>query len=139
MSSSRLKPSRNVTISVAMNNAMTIDSIETRRAQRGRTEDRAPHEQKQDAAEHGRGKRHQHDAIGEEPARVRQVGDAEAAEEFDDRVAAERDEAPEHERVRQSDDRPLADRAHLQHDVDEEPLQAAAHVVERELSRGPRQ
>ena len=38
-------------------------------------------------------------AIGVEPAGVREVDDAEAVEELGERVAAERDEAPEHERV----------------------------------------
>ena len=76
--------------------------------------------------------------IGEKPARRRQVGDAQAVEKLDDRVTGERDEAPEHERVRGARDRPLADRRPLQDDVEEEPLKADAEVVERKVARAPR-
>ena len=70
--------------------------------------------------QHGRGERRQREAVGVKPAGVRQIDDAEAVEEFGERVAAERDEAPEHERVREAGERPLPDRPPLQQDVDEE-------------------
>src|SRR5580765_2210684 len=106
------------------------------RTQRGRPEDGPPHHQEQDAGEYGRRERDEHDAIREEPARVRQVDDAKASEELDARVAGERDEAPEHERVREPDNGSFPDGAHLKNDIDEEPLRASAHVVECERSGG---
>ena len=102
-----------------MNSAMTIDSIETRRAERDRPDERAADEQVDDAGEDGDGKRRQR-RRGRRgtSACSREVDDAEAVQELDGRVAAERDEAPEHERVRQAGDRPLADRLALQDDVE---------------------
>jgi len=63
------------------------------------------------------------------------LGDAEAAEDFDQRVAAERDEAPEHQRVREARHRPLADRPRLQQDVEHEAPQAPPEVLQRQLPR----
>ena len=52
--SSSRKPSRNVIISVAMNSAMTIDSIDTCVAEARRPDERAPDQQEQDAGQDGR-------------------------------------------------------------------------------------
>ena len=54
----------------------------------------------------------------------------EAVQELDGRVAAERDETPEHERVRHAGDRPLRDRLALKRTSRTKPLDAEAEVVE---------
>ena len=59
-----------------------------------------------------------------EPARVGEIDDAEAVQKLDGRVAAERHEAPEHQRVHRAGDRPLLDRPPLKQHVDDEPLDA---------------
>ena len=107
-----------------MNRPMTIDSTDTFAPRpTGRT-NAAPNQEIDDAREDGHGKRRQHRAIGGEPVRVREVDDAEAVEELGDGVAAERDEPPEHERVREAGDGPLDDGPALADDVDEEALNA---------------
>ena len=93
---------------------MTIDSSDTLLAEAGRPDDDAPNQQVEDAGEHGGGKRRKQRAISKEPRAMREVDDAEAVEKLDDRVARERDEAPEHERVREAGRRALANRAPLQ-------------------------
>ena len=76
-------------------------------AETDRPHEGAPDEQVDDADQHRDRKRREHDPVRGKPAAVRQVDDAETAQELDGRVAAERDEAPEHERVRQAGDRTL--------------------------------
>ena len=103
-----------------------------RRAEPDRPHEGAPDEQVHDAGQHRDRKRRQHDAVRREPAAVRQIDDAEAVEKLDGRVAAECDESPEHERVRQAGDRTLDDRLSLADDVDEEAGDSESEVVERE-------
>ncbi len=124
--------SRNVTISVAMNRPMTIDSIDTRAPSADRTHERTSRQQEQDAGEHGDRKRRENRPVGREPAAPGDVGDAEARQELHRRVAAERDEAPEHECVREAGDRPLRDRPALADDVGEEAQSAHSGAVDRE-------
>ena len=129
VSSASRHDSRNVIISVAMKPAMTIDSSDTvgpRAA--GRTIPRRIAEE-HDAAEDANRERRQQQPICMEPAGVRQVDDAEAAEELDGRVEAEGHEAPEDEGVRGARDRPLADGAALPDDVDEKATDSEAEVV----------
>ena len=129
--SSSRNASRNVIISVAMNSAMTSDSTDTLvPSATGRTNARRT-KQIADAEQDGGRKRRQRQAVGMKPAGLRQVDDAEAVEELGQRVAAERDEAPEHERVHQAGERPLLDGPPLQQDVDDEAAGAEAEVVER--------
>ena len=102
-SSSSRQPRRNVTISVAMNSPID-DRFErdlSRRGATGRTNARRT-SRKHDAGQHGDRKRRQHDAVGVEPRRVGQIDNPEAVQKLGDGVAAERDEAPEHERVREA-------------------------------------
>ena len=113
--SSSRNVSRNVIISVAMNSAMTTDSIDTCVAEADRPDERAADEQVDDAAEDGR--RQTASARGDRRGTSRVCVRSTMPrpyEKLDGRVAAERDEAPEHERVRQAGDRPLADRPPLQ-------------------------
>jgi hypothetical protein len=100
------------------------------RAQSDRTHERPANQQKEDAAEDRHGKRRQRDAICREPGGVREIDDAEAAQEFGQRVAAERDEPPEHEGVRDAGNRPLADRSHLKDDVHQKAVDPKPEVVE---------
>ncbi len=125
-------------ISVAMNSAMTIDSTDTFGAERDRPHERAADEQIRDAEQHRGGKRRQRQAIGMKPATVREIDEAEAVEEFREGVAAERDEAPEHERVHETGERPLLDGPPLQQDVDHEAAGSESGIVEGEglRSRG---
>ena len=114
-------------ISVAMNSAITIDSTDTVVPEPDRPHERAADQQVDDAGEHARRQTASARPIGGEPAGVREVDDAEAVQEFGERVAAERDEAPEHERVRDAGSRPLGDRPALQD-----------HVDRKRLTRNPR-
>ena len=138
--SSSENASRNVTISVAMNSAMTTDSIETVAPSADGPSHDAPDEQEEDAErgpppQTARARRRYIVKRG----RAREVDDAEAAQELDERVAGKRDEAPEHERVRQAGSRPFTDRLALKDDVDEEALDAEGGMIEREAVRRRRQ
>ncbi len=95
---------------------------------RDRTDERTPDEQVDDTEEHGRGERRQRNAIEVEPAGVRQIDDAEAAQEFGQRIPAESDESPEHERMHQAGQRPLADGLTLKNDVEEKAAGAEAEI-----------
>src|SRR6185503_20431472 len=74
----------------------------------------------------------QDDAVNGKPAAVRQIDDAEAAQELDGCVSTERDKSPEHQGVREAGTRPLDDGLSLTDDVDEKPCEAEPEVVEGE-------
>jgi hypothetical protein len=106
-----------------MNSPITMDSTETLGPS---------------ATGRSHGERSEHETVRVEPAGAGEIDDAEAVEKFGDGVPAERDEAPEHERVRQAGDGPLDDGLSLAHDVDEEALRAKTEVVDREGIGGGR-
>ena len=105
------------------------------RAERGGTHNGAANQQHTDPAQHGDRERRQHQAIPAEGGGVRQVGDAEAREKFDHRIAAERDEAPEHKGMGQSGQGPLDERLPLTDDVDQEAFDALGGVLSRKRVR----
>ena len=80
--SSRLKARRNVSMSVG-DEERDDDRLDRHLgAERHGTEHGAADQKKQNAAEHGRRKRHEEDAIEEEPARAGQIDDTEAVGEI---------------------------------------------------------
>ena len=119
--SSSRQVSRNVIISVAMKQR-DHDRLERDLGpEPDRPHERAADEQVDDAGEDADRKRRQDDAVGVEPAGLPSDRRCPGRAGTRRRVAAEGDEPPEHERVRQAGDGPLANRLPLQHDVDEEP------------------
>ncbi len=69
---------------------------------------------------------------------IGEIDDAEAPEELGHRVAAERHEPPEHERMRQTGEGPFSDGLALKDNVDEEATRPETETIDRERVGGGR-
>ena len=101
------------------------------RPERDRPHDGPPNQQVDDTAQNCDGERRENDSIRAEDGRAGDVHQAEPREEFRGGIAAEGDEAPEHERVGEAGHRALADGTALQDDVSDKPCCPGCGPIQR--------
>src|SRR5262245_38548116 len=97
-------------------------------AERNRPHEGSPDQEVRDPDEDRDRERHKESSVRLENPGAREINDAQAVEKLHDRVACERDESPEDERMHEPGGRPLADGSCLQDDVEEKAFEAEGNV-----------